>query len=301
MSGSIGSIVGGIGGSLIGGPAGGAIGSQLGGSLFGGGGGSSSTSGGPSLLPFTGGGLSLRFVNGKARLTEAEGSQRRSAVDALKASLLQQAGDIRGIFAPGIASAFGEGIGGIQGLLERVSPGFGELTKARVSTLTNRGAAAKSDLRANLARRRVLGSSFAQDVQNRQEQQLSQDIAEARAVSLLEELDVTNQLLAQKTSLSIGAAESALQTSAAAFAAEQGASQVEIDEQNAQLEVITQLISGATSQIGANARLEAVLAAQSAEGRGASAANLGSSIGSLFGGGGGGGIPSSESLLAFGT
>ena len=260
-------------GSAAGGLASGLLGSKAAGGVGGG--------GGPPVLPFSGGGVNLRFKNGIPTLTTS--GDREAAVNALQASLLQQGGDIRGIFAPQIDSAFGQGIQGIQGLLDQIKPGFGALTESRLNTLKTRGASQKSDLRANLARRRVLGSSFAEDLQSRQEQQLSQDIADSKAKSFLEELDASNQLMTQRTQLSIDQANSALQVANQAFGAEQAASQVEIDEQNTLLQTITQLISGATSQIGANSRFEQGLQAQSAAGAGAFFAPIAKAGGGLFG------------------
>lgn len=241
--------------------------------------------GAAALTPFKAGGLKFGFdPSGRAKLKLKKGSERDLALRALMSSFGQQASDIRGTFAPGIESAFGQGIQGIEGLLEQVSPGFGALTEARRKTLTTRGTAAKSDLRARLAQRRVLGSSFAQDIENRQEQQLSQDLAEAEATSFLEELQATNQLINQRTELSVQQAQSSLQNALAAFESERAASGVSLDEQNRQLEVMTQLISGATATIGANARLEAELASQSAAGRGAAFAPIAKSVGDAVGG-----------------
>jgi len=256
------------------------------------------------LTPFTGGGVNFGFGEGGVPQAVSD-PNRRALIESLTSSLRQQGSDIRGIFAPQFGAAFDQGIGGIQGLLDQVSPGFGALTEARTGRLRTEGERARSDLRSNLARRRVLGSSFAQDIQNRQEQELSRNIAEAEAQSFLEELDLSNKLINQRTALSLDKAKTALDTANLAFSAEQAATQAEIDEQNLLLQTVTQVVSQATSQIGANQRLATQMNAQSAQGVGSLFGGLakpvgdfiGDKIGGIFGGGSSG--PTSEELLAF--
>tara|TARA_R100000808_G_C2149409_1_gene157816 strand:- start:2667 stop:3446 length:780 start_codon:yes stop_codon:yes gene_type:complete len=80
-------------------------------------------------------------------------------------------------------------------LREQLTPGFGALTKARVDRLQNAKRKAVGDVRENLARRRVAGSSFASDAEARTAREFDVPIAEAAAQSFLEELQLSQNLL----------------------------------------------------------------------------------------------------------
>lgn len=86
----------------------------------------------------------------------------------------------------------------LGGLIERVAPGVGDLTKARLAGLENTRRQTLGDIRENLARRRVLGSSFAQDAITRAQREFAQQEEEVRASSFLQELDLTNKLIQQQ-------------------------------------------------------------------------------------------------------
>jgi len=283
MGGSIGKIVGGIAGSAIGGPIGGSIGSSIGGSIFGGGGGGggggTTQVGGPAIPPFEFGGLSAS-PNAQGIFRIASDPSRQGLISSLASSFTQQGADIRGLL-PGLTAAFGEGISATQGLIGQVKPGFGALTTARVNEIVNRGAKAKSDLRSNLARRRVLGSSFANDVLGRFDQQLAQDVGEAKAVSFLEELDATNKLIGQRLQFKTADIESQRDFLSQAFTAERGADQVQLDELNTILEFGLALLGRAADIDGQNARLEAQLAASGATSAGFGSGFSSGSSGSL--------------------
>ena len=86
----------------------------------------------------------------------------------------------------------------LGGLIEQVKPGVGALTEARLTGLGNVRRRTIGDIRENLARRRVLGSSFAQDAITRAEREFAEQEAELRASSFLQELELTNQLSQQQ-------------------------------------------------------------------------------------------------------
>lgn len=94
-----------------------------------------------------------------------------------------------------LRAAGGDAVGGINSLLGQVNPGFGKLTDARVAAIDNARERTTSDLRDSLARRRIAGSSFANDSIARTESEFAQAEATARAESFLEELDTTAKLL----------------------------------------------------------------------------------------------------------
>lgn len=153
-------------------------------------------------------------------------------------------------------------VGSVQGLLNqtarqfaniraRLRPGFGALTEARVGALNDARFRTIGTLRENLARRRFQGSSFASDAIARAEREFAREEADLRARSFLEEIDATTRLIDRETELSVAAVERG------------------IAELDLQADLGSQLIAGITSQLGANARLEAQLAAQSQQGLGA--------------------------------
>ena len=153
-------------------------------------------------------------------------------------------------------------VGSVQGLLnqtalqfanirKKLTPGFGALTEARVGALNDARFRTVGTLRENLARRRLQGSSFASDAVARTEAEFAREEADLRARSFLEEIDATTRLIDRETELSVAAVERG------------------IAELDLQADLGSQLIAGITSQLGANARLEAQLAAQGQQGLGA--------------------------------
>lgn len=94
----------------------------------------------------------------------------------------------------------------------QLSPGFGALTESRVGAVRDAGQAGISNLRGDLARRKILGSSFASDALSRAELEVGKAVGEAKAQSFLEELEATSKILAQEygtiiEGLKIGLAE----------------------------------------------------------------------------------------------
>lgn len=86
----------------------------------------------------------------------------------------------------------------LTGLLGEVRPGFGRLTDARVQAVETARQRAAGDLKENLSRRRVSGSSFANDAAARTEREFADAESAVRAQSFLEELEASRQLLDQR-------------------------------------------------------------------------------------------------------
>lgn len=149
-----------------------------------------------------------------------------------------------------LASTFPKQADFLRGLRASVAPGMSDLRKSRLAGLANDRSRTVGNLRDNLARRRVLGSSFAQDAIVRAEKEFGQERDRIEAESFLQELELSSALVNEE------------------FAARRGEFQTQLDELNLQAEIATQLASGATAQLGANARLKAELDAQSAAGAG---------------------------------
>lgn len=91
----------------------------------------------------------------------------------------------------GIGDSFGGLRENIARLKADVSPGFGRLTNARVTAVRDAAGAARSNLRESLAKRRVLGSSFAADAETRLNLQFAQEEEKVRAASFVEELSLS--------------------------------------------------------------------------------------------------------------
>ena len=82
----------------------------------------------------------------------------------------------------------------VDALRAQVVPGFGRLTEARVKAIKDRRDEAIGNLRESMARRKVLGSSFAEDAITRAELTFAQEEEAARATSAVEEMALTGDL-----------------------------------------------------------------------------------------------------------
>lgn len=112
------------------------------------------------------------------------------------------------------------------------TPGFGALTAARVQSAKDAGAAGISNLRGDLARRKVLGSSFASDALSRAELEVGKAVGEAKAQSFLEELDAMTKILQQEYSTITGALQVNLAELGAGSQAVAALNGLSIDAQN---------------------------------------------------------------------
>jgi hypothetical protein len=150
-----------------------------------------------------------------------------------------------------LAGGFGSEADALAGLRARISPGFSDLRASRLKEIDDARTAAIGNLRENMARRRVQGSSFGQDALARAELEFGQAREKTAAESMLQELEASNQLIQQE------------------FAARRGQFETGLADLNLQADVATKLASSATSQLGANARLETELNAkeQAAKGK----------------------------------
>lgn len=84
-------------------------------------------------------------------------------------------------------------------LLSQITPGFGRLTEARKTDIENQARAATGNLREQLARRRVLGASFAEDQVRGLQAQYDQMRDQAIAESMVEELKMTGDVITART------------------------------------------------------------------------------------------------------
>jgi hypothetical protein len=149
-----------------------------------------------------------------------------------------------------LAGGFGGEADALARLRSRIQPGFSDLRASRLKEIEDARTAAIGNLRENMARRRVQGSSFGQDALARAELEFGQAREKTAAESMLQELEASNQLIQQE------------------FAARRGQFETGLNDLNLQADVATKLAAGATQQLGANARLESELNAKEQAGKG---------------------------------
>lgn len=138
---------------------------------------------------FSGGGLNATFSgNG---YTVAPTADRSNVVGGIQQTFNQQAGDL-------------------GSLRPMVAPGFSALRTAQLGQINNARTSALGNLRDNLARRRVLGSSFASDAIARTDQEYQNTASNTIAQTYLQELSSTQQLIQQQYESSRGAFITAL-------------------------------------------------------------------------------------------
>lgn len=177
----------------------------------------------------------------------------------------------------GVSNTFGQQADALGALLPRVAPGISDLRSARLSKIENARRSSVGNLRDNLARRRVLGSSFAQDAITRADSEFAAQSERAAAESFLQEMEMTTQLMQQQ------------------FMARRGQFQTNLDEMNLEANIALTLAGKATEVLAKGAQVEAMLNAQSQQGAGRFFGQLASPIGNAvskgisgFGGFGGG-------------
>lgn len=107
-----------------------------------------------------------------------------------------------------ISSGAQQAAGQIGALREQVAPGFGRLTEAGSAAIQNQRRRAISNLRENLGRRRVLGSSFGEDALARAEAEFGQQEAQFRAQSALQEIEASRVLAQQQFETSVQGSQS---------------------------------------------------------------------------------------------
>jgi hypothetical protein len=248
-----------LGGTAVGGALGGPLGAAVGGAA--GAGLASILAGSSGKLSkgklsaargyLTAGGLSTGLVDDNKRVTVQSSPERQGLVNQL-------------------ASVFGGQANQLGLIRGQLTAGRGALTEARLAQLDAGERAALGDLRTNLSRRRVLGSSFANDQQAAIQEQFGRARAEEAAQGLLETYGLDADLLTKQTA----AAASQFQT--------------KINELNLQTSVASSILSGSQASVGALADTSAQVAAlynQEILGAGTySLASLGNALGSLLGG-----------------
>lgn len=168
---------------------------------------------------FEGGGLK-GGLDSAGRVTVGATGDRLGAVGALRSLFPQQANEIAALKA-------------------RVAPGMSDLRSSRLAELESSRSKAIGNLRENLQKRRVLGSSFAQDTLANAESEFAMQKDKVAAESFMTELEMTNQFVNQEFDLRRGEFQTAL------------------DELNLEADVASKLSSQVTDLMAASARYKA--------------------------------------------
>ncbi len=130
----------------------------------------------------------------------------------------------------------------LLGLRGRVAPGVSDLRTARLAEIDNARRSSISNLKDNLARRRVLGSSFGEDAMARSELEFAQERDRVQAETFMQELELTNNLINQE------------------FDARRTAFSTRVNELNLQADLATKLSSDATQLLQTSAQFKSQLA-----------------------------------------
>ena len=182
-----------------------------------------------------------------------------------------------------LASTFGDQASRIAGQAATVGPGMNDFLRTRLDALDQAKTASIGNLRENLSRRRIMGSSFGQDAISRAEAEFAKAADATRADAFLKSLEVNNQLTQQE------------------FAARRAEFQTKLDEMNLEASIASGLAAKASEIMSRNSQTAAMLDAQGAAGAGKFGGFFGNQIGNaagkffgggggFFGGGGGGGF-----------
>jgi len=171
---------------------------------------------------FSGGGLFGGFNSATNNYSVGAGADRTAAVG-------------------GVASTFGQQASDISGLRSQFAPGFSNLRTSLMTALNNNRTQALGTLRDNLASRRVLGSSFAQNSLANADQTYQDQIQQVQAQTFLQELGAQQQLIQQQ------------------YTAARGQFQTGLDEMNLEAGIATDLTSKATSALTSAATTQAQL------------------------------------------
>jgi len=137
----------------------------------------------------------------------------------------------------GISSAFTDQANQIGGLRPLVEPGFGRLTESGIRAVRDARRATMGDLRQNLARRRVLGSSFGADDLARTGAEFAKAEDKVTSEAFIKELAMSNELINQQAQAK---ANSFLQS---------------LNQTNIESQLAAQMASGVSSILSNNAQM----------------------------------------------
>ena len=218
-----GPLAGGAAGFALGGPVGAGLGLMAGGALGGGpadklfGNNIPNSLQNPRLTSFNSPGLNAQFAS-PTQLNMTRGAGVESALG-------------------GVSAAFGNQASELGALRSLVEPGMGRLTEAGINAIRDSRRASMGDLRQNLARRRVGGSSFAADDLSRTSAEFAKRENEFASQAFMQELGLTQDLINQQANAQVN---SYLQT---------------LNQSNIESGLAAQMATGVSSMLQGNAQM----------------------------------------------
>lgn len=181
--------------------------------------------------------------------------ERQALLDRISGNYKNLASGLRGL-QPRVSGAFQGAIDRTSGLMDRVKPGFGDLTDAAVTAIDRGRERATSNLRGELNKRRILGSSFANDQIARTELDFTEKEKAARAESFLQELDLTSQLNELKLQQETAGIDADMQLMQSALQADRASDEVQLEELNNLYNAASSLAALQMQVATENARLQ---------------------------------------------
>ena len=130
-----------------------------------------------------------------------------------------------------VSGLFGKQAGEIAGLRPMVAPGFSALRSSRLKQIEDARFRSVGDLRENLSRRRIMGSSFANDALSRADTEFSRLNDQVIAETTLQELEATKQLIGEQ------------------YQADRASIETFINNMNLEADIALQLATNATSNL----------------------------------------------------
>lgn len=162
-----------------------------------------------------------------------------------------------------ISNTFQQQAGAYGNLASQWTPGFSQMRQTQLGALNANRTQALGDLRQNLAQRRVLGSSFAQNSLANADQTYQNQISQTMAQSYLQELQANQSIIQQQ----YGASVNAFQT--------------QLNEMNLEAGMASDLTSKMSGTMANLAQAQSNLDAKAAQGSGQFWGNIGSQAGSF--------------------
>lgn len=203
-------------------------------------------------------------TSGKGGATLTVDPARQALVDSIAANYKNLGLDLRSQL-PGLTSAYDTNIADIETSLGGLKAGYGDITKARVNAIRDAGAASQSNLKSDISRRRVMGSSFGNDALARNEAEFGKQEADARARSYLEELDASVKLIDQRLNYQVSKINDTNALVQAAYSYERAGDQTQLDELNSQISALQGLLGNASSIAQQNAQYDAQMASMNSD------------------------------------
>jgi hypothetical protein len=148
---------------------------------------------------FDAGGLSAYYGEGNAAMRRLSGGYSDSTINrgGKRRQMFVDSSADRKNLVNSLSSTYSDTAQGLRGLLPQIAPGVSNLRAAQLAEVENARSRTVGNLSETLSRRRVRGSSFANDSIARANAEFSQQAAGVAAATTLEELRLTTEYIQQ--------------------------------------------------------------------------------------------------------